>query len=131
MIFHTLSCMIPGEVHHVLQGAPSFVDRYLELVDAADGDPGAAAVFAELADFVAELMEELERVVPTLELCLAGVEKVAAGSPDAEELVLWSFFDNLSPDDVRRLQPWLGPRTRSLLDEVDQGVSEEEEPGVV
>jgi hypothetical protein len=123
--------MIPGEVQQVLLGAPTFVDRYRELVDAADGDPGAAAVFAELADFVAELMEEWERVVPTLELCLAGVEKVAAGSPDAEELVVWSFFDNLSPDDVRRLQPWLGPRTRALLDEVDRGVLEEAGPGAI
>jgi hypothetical protein len=47
------------------------------------------------------------------------VEKVAETSEDAEELIVWSFFDNLSPDDVRRLDPWLGPATRALVDEAD------------
>jgi hypothetical protein len=112
--------MIDDEVTQVLDSAPEFTDRYLELVRAADGDPGASAVFAELAEYVAGLVGELDHVRPRLERCLAGVEKVAASSDDAEELVIWSFFDNLSPDDVGRLEPWLGPRTRALLDEVDQ-----------
>jgi len=30
------------------------------------------------------------------------VEKVAETSDDAEELIVWSFFDNLSPDDTDR-----------------------------
>jgi len=112
--------MIDDETAEVLERAPEFADRYRELVESADDDPGAPAVFAELADFVAGLVAEVERFRPTLERCLAGVEKVAEGSPDAEDLVVWSFFDNLSPDDVRHLEPWLGPCTRALLDEADQ-----------
>ena len=120
-VFHILLIMIETEVSQVLDSAPEFTDRYLELVRSADGDPGAAAVFAELAEYVGCLLGELEHVRPRLERCLAGVEKVVESSDDAEELVIWSFFDNLSPDDVRRLEPWLGSRTRALLDEVDQG----------
>lgn len=123
--------MAESEVSHVLEGTPEFLDRYLELVEWADGDPGAPAVFAELADYVAHLVAELERFRPTLERCLAAVEKVAEHSADAEELVIWSFFDNLSPDDVSRLEPWLGPRTRALLDEVDQLTSPPETHRVI
>jgi hypothetical protein len=112
--------VIEHEISLVLEAVPEFTDRYLSLVEAADEDPGAAAMFVELADYVAELVAELERSRPTLERCLAGVEKVADTSVDAEELLIWAFFDNLSPDDVRHLDPWLGPRTRILLDETDQ-----------
>ena len=38
--------MIDKEVTQVLDGAPEFADRYLELVRSADGDPGASVVFA-------------------------------------------------------------------------------------
>jgi|HubBroStandDraft_1064217.scaffolds.fasta_scaffold1189051_1 hypothetical protein len=116
--------MMDDEVAQLLERAPEFGDRYRELVAWADGDPGAAAVFAELADYVAGLVAEIERSRPTLERCLAGLEEVAGRSPDAEELVVWSFFDGLSPDDVGRLHPWLGPRTRALLDEADRLASE-------
>jgi hypothetical protein len=119
--------MMDDEVAQLLERAPEFGDRYRELVAWADGDPGAAAVFAELADYVAGLVAEVERSRPSLERCLAGVEEVAGRSPDAEELVVWSFFEGLSPDDVRRLGPWLGPRTRALLDEVDLMASAPEE----
>jgi hypothetical protein len=112
--------VIDDEVAQVLDGVPEFTSRYLNLVEAADGDPGSAAVFAELADYVAELVAEVERCRPTLERCLAGVEIVAGTSLDAEDLIIWSFFDSLSPDDVLHLGPWLGPRTRALLDETDQ-----------
>jgi hypothetical protein len=112
--------MIDDEVVVVLEGAPGFMDRYLELVESADGDPGAAATFVELADYVAHLAAAVERVGPPLVGCLEALEKVAETSDDAEELIVWSFFDNLSPDDVRRLEPWLGPLTRSLLDDADQ-----------
>jgi hypothetical protein len=111
--------MIDDEVGLVLEVAPEFTDRYLDLVAAADGDPGAAATFVELADYVAGLATAVERFRPSLVRCLAGVEKVAETSEDAEELIVWSFFDNLSPDDVRRLDPWLGPATRALVDEAD------------
>jgi hypothetical protein len=101
----------------VLERVPEFLDRYLRLTEGADGDPGATVVFAELADFVAELAAEIDRLRPPLERSLAAVEAVAELSDDAEELVLWSFFDNLPPGDIDRIGPWLGPITRSLLDD--------------
>jgi hypothetical protein len=112
--------MIDGDLGLVLEAAPEFADRYLDLVEAADGDPGAVAAFVELAEYVAALVAQIERYRPALERCLAGVERVAESSEDAEELILWAFFENLSLDDVRRLGPWLGPRTRALLDEADR-----------
>jgi hypothetical protein len=119
MIFHIIPAVIDDEVALVLAAAPGFVDRYLELVHSTDGDPGAAATFAELADYVAGLVAVVEDVRPTLVRCLTAVETVAETSEEAEDLIVWSFFDNLSPDDVRRLHRWIGPRTRSLLDQAD------------
>ena len=113
--------MIDPEVTRVLKAVPEFSDRYLTLVEMGDGDPGPGPVFDELADFVAGVLARVGRSVPTLERCLAAVEAVAGSSEDAVELVVWSFFDNLSPDDIRLLGPWLGSRTRALLDEADVG----------
>jgi hypothetical protein len=111
--------MLEAEVAEVLEATPGFVDRYLDLVEAADGDPGLAATFTELADYVAGLAAEIERSTPVLARCLAGVESVALRSDEAADLVAWAFLDSLSPDDRCRLSGWLGPRTRALLEEVD------------
>jgi len=105
----------------VLRAVPEFADRYLDLVEDADGDPGSPAAFAELAEFVAVLAGELDRLRPVLERCLRAVEDVAATSPDARELVGWAFLDTLSPDELDDLRPWLGGRTRMLLDDLDRG----------
>ena len=111
--------MTDAEVAVLLQSAPEFVDRYLDLAEAADGDPGAAATLTELADYVAGLVVEIEHLTPVLARCLQGVESVAVSSDDAAELVAWAFLDSLSPDDRRRLGDRFGPRTRALLREVD------------
>jgi hypothetical protein len=107
------------EVATVLEAAPGFVDRYLELAQAADGDPGVAAMFTELADYVAGLAAEIEHFTPILARCLEGVESVAASSEEAAEMVAWAFLDSLSPDDRWRLKGWFGPRTSVLMAEVD------------
>jgi hypothetical protein len=106
-------------VSTILEAAPGFVDRYLDLVEASDGEPGPAATLTELADYVAGLVAEIEELRPPVARCLAAVEVVAATSDDDAELVAWAFLDSLSPDDRTRLASWLGPRTRSLLDEVE------------
>ncbi len=113
--------MIIPDVATVLDAAPGFVGRYLDLVEAADGDPGAPATFTELADYVAGLAAELERGRPVLARCLEAVESVAAGSPDGAELVAWAFLDSLSPEDRGRLAAGFGPCTRELLEELDAG----------
>ena len=105
-------------------GPPPDPARVLPMVALAravcrDGDPGAAAAFVELADYVSGLAEAVEQFRPALVRCLSAIETVAETSEDAEELIVWCLFDNLSPDDVRRLEPWLGPHTRSLLDGAD------------
>ena len=111
--------MLDDEVGGVLEAAPGFVDRYLDLVESADGDPGMPAVLTELADYVAGLLAEIERRRPVLARCVQGVETVASRSEESAELVAWAFLDSLSPDDRLRLADWLGPRTRSLLREVE------------
>ncbi len=107
------------EVTTVLTAVPEFLGRFLEMVEDADGDPGAPAAFSELADFVASLISRPAPSLPVLARCLAGVEQVARESEDAEELVGWSFLDSLSLEDLVRIGPWLGPRTLSLASELE------------
>jgi hypothetical protein len=113
--------MMDSQVAMVLEAAPGFVDRYLDLAEGADGDPGMAATFTELADYVSGLAAEIDRFRPVLARCLEAVESVAISSDDGAELVAWAFLDSLSPDDRRRLEGWLGPRTRALMEDVDPG----------
>jgi hypothetical protein len=121
MSFHSVSWMTDDQVAVVLEAAPGFVVRYLELAEAADGDPGMAATLTELADYVAELAAQIERFRPVLARCLEGVESLAMSSEDGAELVAWAFLDSLPPDDRRALAGWAGPRTRALMEEVDPG----------
>ena len=111
--------MLHPEVATVLQATPEFADRYLDLAEAAGGDPGVAATFTELADYVAGLLDTIDRCTPVLTRCLDGVESVAVSSDEAAEIVAWAFLDSLAPDDRRRLMGWLGPRTLALMHEVD------------
>ena len=124
----------PGspEVEAVLRAVPEFRDRYLALVEAADGDPGAAATLTELAEYLSSLLAEggnrgpgTPDHRPVLVRCLVAVEAVveraADGSPDDRDLIAGAFVDNLAPREIRLLEPWLGPHTRSLLTEIDPG----------
>ena len=126
MRFHTLSWMSDEAetrdpaVESVLATVPEFAGRYVELVHQVDAEPGAAAVFSELADFVADLAYDPDGRLPLLGRCLAAVEAVAMASPDAVALVGWAFLDSLSPDEATALRPQLGPRTRELLDRLDE-----------
>jgi len=119
MCFISFCVMIAPEVATVLEAVPEFAERFLELVESVDGDPGAPAAFTELADFVASLVSSPDSPIPLLARCLAGVEKVARESNDADELVGWSFLDSLCPEDLRRVSPWMGPRTLELADDLD------------
>ncbi|HWF22248.1 MAG TPA: hypothetical protein VG226_08880 [Acidimicrobiales bacterium] len=115
----------------VLHQVPEFETAYLDLVTAFDDAPGGPAVFTELADFVASRLAWMEADRPVLERSLRAVEAVADGQdPESAELVGYAFLDSLSPVDRERIRPWLGPRTRSLLDELEGGglLGDEVEP---
>lgn len=106
--------MFTPEVATVLEAVPEFKERFCDLVEEADGDPGGGAAFTELAEFVASLLARPRPSLAVLSRCLAGVEQVARESEDADELVVWSFLDRLSPDDLKTIFPWLGPCTRDI-----------------
>jgi hypothetical protein len=110
----------------LLHQLPEFETAYLELVAAFDDAPGGPAVFTELAEFVSARLTAIEVDRPVLERALGAIEMVAEGQDgqdgqdgESAELIGYAFLDSLSPDDRRRIQPWLGPRTRALLDELD------------
>jgi hypothetical protein len=108
----------------VLHQVQEFETAYLDLVTAFDDAPGGPAVFTELADFVARRLAWMETDRPVLERTLRAIELVADGQDrESAELVGYAFLDSLSPIDRDRIRPWLGPRTRSLLDELDGGSS--------
>lgn len=104
----------------LLHQVPEFEPVYLDLVSTFDDAPGEAVVFTELADFVASRLTAVETDRPVLERALGAIEIVAEGEDiESAELIGYAFLDSLSPLDRDRIRPWLGPRTRSLLEELD------------
>lgn len=106
----------------LLQQVPEFAPYYRALLDEGDDDPGEPAVLMELADFVASRLVAVSFGRPTLEAALEVVEGLLDELADdavGGELVGAAFFDSFSPEDQRLLVPWLGPRARALLDELD------------
>jgi len=107
---------------------PEFVPAYLAMVEACDDHPGEPALLVELADFVAERMAVLETDRHLLERALGVIEAHLASSASAggtagageiDESVTLAFFDSFSPEDRRRLVPWLGPRSLAALESLD------------
>jgi len=107
------------EVAVVLEAVPEFADRYLDLVDAADDDPGAAATFTELAEFVLVISQGPEAPSGPISRCFAGVERVAGESRRAEELVGWCFLEGLGPEHVERFAPWMGRKTLAIAERLE------------
>jgi len=114
----------------LIDGVPEFAPAYLDLVEAGGDDPGQPLVLVELADFIADRLAAVEaetdvlrRAVAVVEACVAGVDQSdSASTPDDEgilEMVAGAFFDSFSPEDRRRLVPWLGPGSRALLETLD------------
>jgi hypothetical protein len=108
------------EVAALIKTVPEFVYRYLDLVEEADGVPGAEAVFAEYADFVSEAAAQTdEHTAATLARYADSIEAVAATSTDAEDLIGWSFLDYLSLEARQAILPLLGPSTLAILETVE------------
>ncbi len=109
---------VESAVIALLLAVPELAPAYLELADAADDDPGSAAAFSALADLVADTVADGAGHQDLLRRIADAVEATAVHAPDAEELVVWSFLDELPPDTLAALVPVLGPRTRSLASEL-------------
>jgi hypothetical protein len=109
-------------VDALVSGLPEFVPCYLDLVAGCDDDPGGPLILMGLADFVAERLVAFEAERAVLDRALGLVEHLIDGSDDpdgASELVGLAFFDSFSPDDRRRLAPWLGTRSTLALETLD------------
>jgi hypothetical protein len=106
----------------LVTGLPEFAPIYLDLVAGCDDDPGGPLILMGLADFVAERLLALESERTVLQRALGLVEHLIECSDDpdvASELVGLAFFDSFSPDDRRRLVPWLGGRSTLALETLD------------
>jgi hypothetical protein len=108
------------DVITVLLTVPELAPTYLRLAALADDDPGAAALFGEMADQLTELLARGRGDWPIVSRILQAVEHTAATSLDAEELVVWSFLDALSPTVLGTIRSRLGPATVRLLEDVDE-----------
>jgi hypothetical protein len=105
----------------LLSALPELRHDFEMLARAADGDPGGAALFGELAETVADLAHDVDDHLRDLARYLAAVERVARTCVDAEELVGWAFLDSLSPQEIRILEPLLGAWTKSIVRHMEQG----------
>jgi hypothetical protein len=106
----------------LIKGLPEFLPILRRLVAACEDDPGEPVLLMELADFVAARLAELEDQHSVLERALAVVETLIHSVVDDEigrELIGYAFFDSFSPENQRRLGPWLGAGSRALLDSLD------------
>jgi len=113
---------IEAFVDALIASLPEFIPGYLDLVEGFDDDPGEPVVFIELADFVADRLAAIEAERPVLERALGLIETLVetiADRDEAYELVGMAFFDSFSPEDRRRLVPWLGPGSRAALETLD------------
>jgi hypothetical protein len=107
----------------VVRHLPEFVPRYMELAEAGDDDPGAAAVLLELADFAAARLRAVEAERSALARALGLVEALLdslAGDSIGTELVGYAFFDTFTVEDRRLLAANLGPRSLDLLESLEQ-----------
>jgi hypothetical protein len=109
-------------VRALLDRVPEFAPHVVALVKEHDDDPGEPMVLIELADFIAPRLDAMTTERLVVEAAMAFVETLLDWRADDEvgrELFGAAFFDSFTPEDQRRLAPWLGPRARALLDALD------------
>ena len=105
-------------VQVVVSLVPEFLPSYATLADAAGDDPGPVEVFAELASITAGWLATSQEDDRIARVCRA-LEQVAGDPAGAVELVGLGFLDALEPHEQDRIRPMLGPRSRAILDELD------------
>lgn len=114
----------------VVRELPEFVPRYAGLVEAGDDDPGEPAVLTELAEFVSDRLAAVEAAGSALSRALGLVEALLAGRAEdriGTELVGYAFFDALTLEDRRQLVPRVGPRSRDLIEWLEDPLGEDQE----
>ncbi len=99
----------------MLSAAPGIWDRYLDLVEAFDGEPGAIDLLSDLADYVAGLLVAGQGSDTELEACLRGLEAYAENTEGSEGLIASAFFDSLPPEVLEGIRPKLGSRCSAAL----------------
>ncbi len=108
-------------VEMLRQGVPEFEPCYLDLVDIYDEDLTPHAVFTELADFVANLLDDGDPD-EVVEKVMCVVETIA-GTPglDLAETIGFGFLDGLRPDILAQLVDRFGPATERVLEDLEAG----------
>lgn len=89
-----------------------------------DGIPLDPLLFVELADLVALRLACLDADRDVLVRAFAAVEELVSSCAHDEQsaavaMVADAFFDSFSPESTHRLEPWLGPSSRALLEALD------------
>lgn len=105
-------------VQVVVSLVPEFLPSYATLADAAGDDPGPVEVFAELASITADWLVTSPDDDRIARVCRA-LEQITADPAGAVELVGLGFLDALEPHEQDRIRPMLGPRSRAILDQLD------------
>ena len=105
-------------VQVVLALVPEFLPDYAALADATGDDPGPVEVCAELASVTAGWLATRQDDDRVARVCRA-IEQIASDPGAAVELVGLGFLDALEPHEQDGIRPILGPRTRAILDELD------------
>ena len=107
----------------MLERVPEFAPNVAALVKEHDDDPGEPMVLIELADFIAPRLDAMTTERMVVEAAMAFVETLLDYRADDEvgwELFGAAFFDSFTPEDQRRLAPWLGTAgPGSLMDALD------------
>ncbi len=102
----------------ILVLVPEFLPDYAALADATGDDPGPVEVCAELASVTAGWLATRQDGDRIARVCRA-LEQIASDPGAAVELVGLGFLDALEPHEQDGIRPMLGPRTRAILDELD------------
>ena len=102
----------------ILVLVPEFLPDYAALADATGDDPGPVEVCAELASVTAGWLATRQDGDRIARVCRA-LEQIASDPGAAVELVGLGFLDALEPHEQDGIRPMVGPRTRAILDELD------------
>lgn len=102
---------------------PELESHRLTLVDDYGEEPGPLPVLNQLADFVADLLDQDPLPSGLLARCFSAIEDILleADEEEAREAVAFGFLDALGPDALARVTPWMETGTLALLEALEAG----------